>query len=1121
MKFGVLRVTTADGRSREYPIDLPSLVLGRAGGCSVIIDDLSVARRHARLSIDSGRLMVEDLGSQTGTFIDGQRIPADTPSLVESSSDIRLGDVTVRYEAAPQALAEAPIVVAGPEEADREDSLEVPGEAGLPAEMAASIQVSLSPPPAPIGAGTAPGVAYLTVRNRGRVVDELNLVVNDLPPEWVRLSTSKLVLLPGDQAEVTIIVAPPRRSDARAGDYRFSVSVVSGESGREVLTEGQITVLPFEGTELALRPVRSKRNFTLAAVNRGNALATYSLSGVDDEEAFLYQFEAPAIDLQAGEERLLGFRVTPKDRSMFGQPETVGFRVLATSTTDPATRVTTDGQLYVVHPLQKWKKPFLLIGVLLIALAALGISWRYPNTPAGLLAFGKNNYTSVKNWVSGRKETNANDPEALYAGVVVCEKKGNQSQLVTAGLGDAPLFSQRDPAWATETYAKQDDTSFPGGYCGKDLAQCGSGITSVATIMALFEVLTMPDGQPLNPKTVNAWFNAQARKTGRGWVSQGYVYGDPVWSAVNQLSGEIAKAIPGTRTVRFAGLGSGSDDEVRSELKAGRFVILDLPGYYIAAVGLDGDKILINDPYYRDRKTLDFYKGKVTGSVLFEPSTDLSSVVVTVPSDMRLRVTDATGKVVGTLTTAAPAAAQLDAQTAINGSSYRFKRARRDPTCVESPPPTDAGTNQIALPGNIGQYKIEVIAAKGGKTSAAIHTYDQRGQVSLRADDADGPLVIGLGYDPTKPAPIVTISGGASDGGAPAVSASATTSTIGGDIAPGTGGAAGAATPTATRIATPLPGAGTPGAGTPAAGPATPTAPPTATPTPPRPPNNVTLVCTPTYATDPMSATVSCTAAVDGGGASNSLNWTVNGIQYAPAANKTTLAVSFAQDVPLPVQIGINACNAGACKSAAWSGKVQFPSTTPVPGTTPKPSGTATATPAPAVTNASVVCSVTYDPYAFKRGALHCDAEFFGQFTATHWEVGPGASPAVFDTGIQSYDGTVPLGLSDAPISVIVNVRICNLATCVNPGPVTTVVQYIPGVALAVVSTCLGQSGSFVALNSGETGYAQWFVNGIATGGQQFLDGGTACLDASGLSSGDAVTVLYGGSQVFKSTRTW
>src|SRR5207247_280798 len=110
----------------------------------------------------------------------------------------------------------------------------------------------------------------------------------------------------------------------------------------------------------------------------------------------------------------------------------------------------------------------------------------------------------------------------------------------------------------------------------------------------------------------------------------------------NQISGEIARAQPGKPKVKFKTTGSGSDAQIRSELAAGRPIVLEVPGHWIAAIGIDPqtNKILINDPYYADRKTLDAYAGKVRSSVLFEKSEDLSAVVVVVPSGDRVKVTD-------------------------------------------------------------------------------------------------------------------------------------------------------------------------------------------------------------------------------------------------------------------------------------------------------------------------------------------------------------------------------------------------------------------------------------------------------------------------------------------------
>ena len=105
MKFGSLQVRTPDGVAREFPIDLPSLVVGRADGNGIVIDDLSISRRHARIVIESGRLLVEDLGSAAGTFVGGHRIDPHVSNLVETDQDIRFGDVQAQFVPPPATTA--------------------------------------------------------------------------------------------------------------------------------------------------------------------------------------------------------------------------------------------------------------------------------------------------------------------------------------------------------------------------------------------------------------------------------------------------------------------------------------------------------------------------------------------------------------------------------------------------------------------------------------------------------------------------------------------------------------------------------------------------------------------------------------------------------------------------------------------------------------------------------------------------------------------------------------------------------------------------------------------------------------------------------------------------------
>jgi len=1111
VKYGTLELAVADGPPGQYPIDLPQLTIGRAAGCAIVLDDHSISRQHARVFVESGRLLIDDLGSEAGTYIDGERVVPGSPALVHDGAEIQVGSARFRFVAPPVAAAEAtPAALPVPGTPD------LPAEEGAPEEdLSPDIHCTLALPPTPIDPGTSPGLAYLTIRNRGRVVDGLDIVVDGLPPEWIRMSSARVLLPPGEQAEVTIVIQPLRRSESRAGDYPFSVVVTSSETGREVVTSGQITVLPFEGTEIALKPVRSRRDFQLLAANHGNAVATYALAGKDDEETFVYEFEAPAINLEPGAEGIVRLRVRPQKRKLFGPPLIQPFRITGVATNDPAARISADGQLHIVRPLQAWKMPAILTMLLFMTFGSLLVYWRWPHTPTGAYYYVRNIVLDVREFVGGGEKTaNAANPEARYAGVHMCDKKDATKQPAFSGPAAAPYFSQRDPVWADTIYARSDDKQYPSAYCGTDFDQCGCGVTSVASVMALFQILTMPDGQPLNPKTVNEWFNSQARETSRGWVSTGYVYGDVVWSAVNQLSAEIARAHAGSRTIRFAGVGTGKEDEVRSELKAGRFVILELPGHYVAATGVDGDTILINDPYYPDRKRYLDYKDKVLSSVLFEPSTDLSGVTITVPSDVRVRVSDAQGKVVGTLKTVAPTEAAADAQVGIKGATYRFKHAWRDPTCVESPPPADAGTNQITLPGALGQYKIEVTDPRGEKTSVAIHTYDRLGQVALRSEDGQGQLVIQMSYDPTKQAPEFAVTGAISPGGGGATgsatpsgatpSGSAPAVNNGGGAGIGTGGTPAGATPGTPANGTPVPG-GSP-TGTAGGGTATVVLP---TPTPPRAPNNVTVVCTTTYVQDPKNATVACNAAIDG--PVTAQNWTINGVPAPSGQNKNTLSFSFPQDTT--VAVVLSACNLSACKSTSSEVTVQFPP----PGTptvTGTPSATPTAVPPTAASDARLFCDVTYDPYDLKRGLISCETTFVGQFTTVVWNA-PKASPPSGDTGVKTWTTVYPLAPGAAGTAITVTATICNFTTCVTPDSVTVNVQYLAGAPLS--GGCSG-----ISFTSEVVGYAQWFIDGVPKGGPSTLSGGSSFTpSAYGPTAGThTIDVLYGGRQVFRSGMT-
>ena len=73
-----------------------SLTIGRAAENDIRIDEPTVSRRHARVWFDAAGAHVEDAGSSHGTFVDGERIAADTQ--LKDGAQVRLGDVELRAE---------------------------------------------------------------------------------------------------------------------------------------------------------------------------------------------------------------------------------------------------------------------------------------------------------------------------------------------------------------------------------------------------------------------------------------------------------------------------------------------------------------------------------------------------------------------------------------------------------------------------------------------------------------------------------------------------------------------------------------------------------------------------------------------------------------------------------------------------------------------------------------------------------------------------------------------------------------------------------------------------------------------------------------------------------------
>jgi len=86
-------------QDREISLRPGENLLGRVDEGVAWIDSPSVSRRHARIRVEGGRAILEDLGSKNGTFWRGQRISASVP--LADGDEIRLGQVSLTVRILP------------------------------------------------------------------------------------------------------------------------------------------------------------------------------------------------------------------------------------------------------------------------------------------------------------------------------------------------------------------------------------------------------------------------------------------------------------------------------------------------------------------------------------------------------------------------------------------------------------------------------------------------------------------------------------------------------------------------------------------------------------------------------------------------------------------------------------------------------------------------------------------------------------------------------------------------------------------------------------------------------------------------------------------------------------
>jgi len=78
-----------------FRLAAPAVMIGREPSSDVFLDDVTVSRRHAEVEVGERGVVLRDLGSLNGTYVNRRRIEGDEP--LESGDEIQIGKFRLVY----------------------------------------------------------------------------------------------------------------------------------------------------------------------------------------------------------------------------------------------------------------------------------------------------------------------------------------------------------------------------------------------------------------------------------------------------------------------------------------------------------------------------------------------------------------------------------------------------------------------------------------------------------------------------------------------------------------------------------------------------------------------------------------------------------------------------------------------------------------------------------------------------------------------------------------------------------------------------------------------------------------------------------------------------------------
>lgn len=86
-----LRVLQGSHEGKEIDVAVEKFLIGRSDSCQLRPKSESVSRKHCIIVLRDGKVLIQDLKSRNGTFVNEKRLPSDRAKVLRAGDHLRVG----------------------------------------------------------------------------------------------------------------------------------------------------------------------------------------------------------------------------------------------------------------------------------------------------------------------------------------------------------------------------------------------------------------------------------------------------------------------------------------------------------------------------------------------------------------------------------------------------------------------------------------------------------------------------------------------------------------------------------------------------------------------------------------------------------------------------------------------------------------------------------------------------------------------------------------------------------------------------------------------------------------------------------------------------------------------